>query len=72
MISTKSHVVAHMSLFLIADLAGTCSYLLMADITRRNAAVIITPTGLSLVTLGNTITLGYDKNVYVNDCKMPL
>ena len=55
-----------------ADLADVCSYLLMADIARRDVVVIATPAGLSLVTKETSVTFGYDKTVYVNDCKVPM
>lgn len=58
--------------FLAADFTGVCSYLLMADVAKRNVAVMATPGGLSLVTMETTVTFGYDRAVYINDCKVPL
>ena len=44
----------------------------MADVARRDVAVIATPGGLTLVTKETAVTFGYDKTVYVNDCKVPM
>ena len=44
----------------------------MADVARRDVAVMATPMGVSLVTKETAVVFGFDKTVYINDCKVPV
>ncbi|KAL4237132.1 hypothetical protein ACF0H5_005513 [Mactra antiquata] len=48
-----------------------CSYLLAADVRRKQWSIVLSPDGLTLIATPKTITIGWNKQVYVDNCKIP-
>ncbi|XP_052777595.1 uncharacterized protein LOC128214920 [Mya arenaria] len=50
--------------------AKECTYLLLADASRRQYSLVLSPVGVTVVTPETSISIGWDKRVTVDNCKL--
>ncbi|XP_053394072.1 uncharacterized protein LOC123525854 [Mercenaria mercenaria] len=48
-----------------------CSYLLASDLRQRRWSLVLSPAGVTLLTSNKSVTVGWDKNVYLDNCRLP-
>ena len=47
----------------------SCSYLLAADVQHGHFSLVLSPDGLTLITMDTSIMVAWDRRLYVNMCQ---